>query len=203
MATTDRTKQHIFFVDDEPKVRKVVDRTLKRLSSKVSCFASARDCLEQLSSERCDLLIADVKMPEMNGIELLAEVKRSVPWVPVLLITGYGNIPMAIKALKMGALHFIEKPLEMQSFLSAVESALGRSTPFDPLLGKELTRSEMRILRFISDGKSNKETARILHRSIKTVEVHRSRIMCKLGVDNAVDLLKRAVAMRLVDMEPE
>ena len=203
MATTDRTKQHLFFVDNEPKIRKVVDRTLKRLGSKVSCFGSARDCLEQLSSERCDLLITDVKMPEMSGIELLAEAKRSVPWVPVLLITGYGDIPMAVKALEMGAFHFIEKPLEMQSFLSAVESALDRTTPFDSLLGKELTRSEMRILRFIFDGKSNKETARILHRSVKTVEVHRSRIMRKLGVDNVVDLLKRAVAMRLVDLEPE
>ncbi|MFC1636509.1 response regulator transcription factor [Planctomycetota bacterium] len=203
MVTTDKMKQHVFFVDDEPRVRKTVGKTLERLGLKVSSFGSARDCLEKLSSERCDLLITDVKMPEMSGVELLAEVKRSVPWVPVLLVTGYGDIPMAINALKMGALSFIEKPLETQSFLSAVESALDRTMPFNLLLGKQLTQAEIKVLRLIVDGKSNNKTAQILHRSVKTVEVHRSRIMRKLGVDNAVDLLKRATAMGLVDLQPE
>jgi len=203
MAMANRVKQHIFFVDDEPRVRNVVDKTLKRLGTKVSCFASARDCLEQLRSQRCDLLITDVKMPEMSGIELLTEVKRSVPWLPVLLVTGYGDIPMAVKALKMGALNFLEKPLEMQSFLSAVESALDCTAPFDLLVGKKLTRTEMRVLRLILDGKSNREAAYILHRSVKTIEFHRNNIMRKLGVDNVVDLTKRTAALGLVDLLPE
>ena len=196
---TDRVKQHILFVDDEPRVRKVVDKTLKRLGTKVSCFASARDCLEQLHSQKCDLLITDVKMPEMSGIELLTEVKRFVPWLPVLLVTGYGNIPMAVKALKMGALTFLEKPLEMQSFLSAVESALDGTAAFDPPVSKKFTRTEMKVLRLILDGKSNRETAYILHRSVKTIEFHRNRIMHKLGVDNVVDLIRRAAALGLVN----
>ncbi|MHC4172249.1 MAG: response regulator transcription factor [Planctomycetota bacterium] len=203
MAMTDRVKQHIFFVDDEPRVRKVVDKTLKRLGTKVSCFASARDCLEQLRSQRCDLLITDVKMPEMSGIELLTEVKRFIPWLPVLLVTGYGDIPMAVKVLKMGALNFLEKPLEMQSFLSAVESALDGTAAFEPPVGKKFTKTEMRVLRLILDGKSNRETAYILHRSVKTIEFHRNRIMHKFGVDNVVDLIRRAAALGMVDLLPE
>ena len=199
----DRVKQHIFFVDDEPSVRKVVGKTLKRLGTKVSCFPSAHDCLEQLRSQRCDLLITDVKMPGMDGLELLAKAKHIAPWLAVLVVTGYGDVPMAVKALKMGALNFIEKPLGMQSLLSVVESALDCTAPFDPLVGRKLTRTEMRVLRFIMDGKSNRETAYILHRSVKTIEFHRNHIMRKLGVDNVVDLIRRAAALGLVDLLPE
>ena len=203
MAMAKEVKQHIFFVDDEPGVRKAVGKTLERLGTKVSFFASARDCLEQLSYKRCDLLITDVKMPGMDGLELLAEAKRVAPWLAVMVVTGYGDIPMAVKALRMGALNYIEKPLGMQSLLYAVESALERNTPPDPLPGKELTRAEMKVLRFILDGKSNKETAYILHRSVKTIEAHRHRIMHKLGVDNLVGLVKRAAAMGLVELSPK
>ncbi|MBA7674526.1 Response regulator protein TmoT [subsurface metagenome] len=194
------TEQHIFFVDDEPKVRKAVGRTLEQLGSKVSCFACAADCLEQLRSQTCDLLITDVKMPEMDGIELLAEARRIVPWLQVLVITGYGDIPMAVKAVKAGALDFIEKPLDRQGFLSTVESALKRNAWADPLLGKLLSRTEMKVLRFILKGKSNKEIARSLHRSIRTIEDHRSNIFRKFGVDNLIDLFKRAAEMGLVDL---
>ena len=203
MGMTDRPAQHVFFVDDEPKIRKVVDRTLKRLGIKVHCFASATDCLDQLGSRKCDLLITDMKMPGMDGLQLLAEARRIAPWLPTLVVTGYGDIPMAVKAMRMGALDFLEKPLEMKSFLSAVESALDRASLFDPLTGQKLTRTEMRVLRFILEGKSNKETARDLQRSVKTIEVHRYRMMRKLGVDNIVDLLRRAAAMGLIDLPTE
>ena len=200
---TNRAKQRIFFVDDESSVRKVVCRAFERLGTEVSCLASAADCLEKLRCQRCDLLITDVKMPGMDGLELLTEAKRIVPWLPVLVVTAYGDVPMAVKALKMGALDFIEKPLEMQSLLSIVESVLQRTTPRHPLLGKALTGAEMRVLRFILDGKSNKETAQILHRSVKTVEAHRNHIMRKLGVENVVDLVKRAAEMGLVELLPK
>ncbi|MFC1636510.1 response regulator transcription factor [Planctomycetota bacterium] len=195
-----KVKQHIFFVDDEPHVRKVVGKTLERLGKKVSCFASARDCLEKLSSERCDLLITDVKMPGMDGLELLTEAKRIAPWLTVMVVTAYGDIQMAVKSLNMGALDFIVKPLGMQRLLCAVESALKQTTPPNSLHGKEFSRTERRILHFILDGKSNKETAYILHRSVKTVKAHRYRIMLKLGVSNVMDLVKRATEMGLVDL---
>jgi len=200
MGMIDGTKQHVFFVDDEFKIRKVVDRTLKQLGVKVHCFASAPDCLEQLACQRCDLLIADVRMPGMDGLELLTEARRIVPWLPVLIVTGYGDIPMAVKALKIGALDFIEKPLETKGFISAVESALDRTLPPDSPTGQRLTRTEMRVLGLILEGRSNRETACHLHRSVKTIEVHRNHIMHKLGVGNVVDLVKQAATMGLADL---
>lgn len=194
---TSNTKQHIFFVDDEPGVRKAVGVTLEQNGFAVSCFASAADCLKQMDFQRCDLLITGVKMPEMDGIELLTEVKRRAPWVPVLVVTGYGDVPIAARAFKKGADDFMEKPLEGQALLSAVESTLRRISPADALLGKSLTPAEMRILRLILDSKSNKEMAYLLKRSVRTVEVHRSRIMRKFGVNSVVNLVKRAIEMKL------
>jgi two-component system response regulator FixJ len=195
---TNISKLHIFFVDDEPKVRELVGGTLEQAGFKASCFASAADCLEQLRADKCDLLITDVKLPGMSGIELLTEAKRLAPSLPVLVVTGYGDIPMAVRVMKAGAADFIEKPLERQVLLSAVEFALKQIAPTDPLLRKGLTRAEMRVLYMILDGKTNKETANLLHRSVSTVEVHRKHIMRKLGVDNIVDLVKQATALGLV-----
>ncbi len=197
---TNITKQHVFFVDDEPKVRKMVGRTLEQAGLEVSCFASGGDCLEQLRCRTCDLLITDVKMPEMDGIELLTEVKRIIPSLPVLVITGYGDTRMAVKALKIGALDFIEKPLDRQSFLSAVESALKRNAKIHRLVSGVLTKTEMGVLRLILDGKSNKEIAWLRHRSVRTIEDHRSHIMHKLGVNNLVDLVKQTAVVRIVEL---
>ncbi len=196
-----KTQQHIFFVDDEPKVRKAVCKTLEQLDSKVSCFARAAYCLERLRSRTCDLLITDVKMPKMDGIELLIEARRIIPSLPVIVITGYGDVPMAVRALKAGALDFIEKPLDRQSFLLAVESALKQITSGDPLVGKSLTRAEMKVLRLMLDGKSNNEIADLLNRSVRTIEDHRSHIKRKFNVDNLVDLVKRAAEMGLVELQ--
>lgn len=195
---TNISKLHIFFVDDEPKVRELVGGTLEQAGFKASCFASAVDCLEQLRTDRCDLLITDVKLPGMSGLELLTEAKGLAPSLPVLVVTGYGDIPMAVRAMKAGAADFIEKPLERKVLLSAVEFALKQIAPTDPLLLKGLTRAEMRVLNMILEGKTNKETAYLLHRSVSTVEVHRKHIMRKLGVDNIVDLVKQATALGLV-----
>ena len=194
---TNIAKQHIFFVDDKPKVRKMVGMTLEEAGLKVSCFASGSECLKQLRSQECDLLITDVKMPEMDGIELLTEVKRIIPSLPVLVITGYGDIPMAVNALKMGASDFIEKPLDRQSFLSTVDSALKRNTQPHRLVGDVLTKTEMEVLHLILEGKSTKEIAKLRHRSVRTIEDHRSRIMRKIGVNNLVDLVKQTAIVRL------
>jgi len=194
-------KQRIFFVDDEPKVQELVGETLEKAGFKASCFAGAADCLERLRTDKCDLLITDVKLPGMSGLELLAEVKRFFPSLSVVVITGYGDIPMAVRAMKAGAADFIEKPLEKLSLLSAVKFALEPITATDPLLRRGLTRAEMRVLRLILDGKTNKEAARLLHRSISTIEVHRKHIMRKLGVDNIVDLIKQATTIGLVNQK--
>ncbi len=192
--------KHIFFVDDEPKVREVVGETLEELGSKVSCFACAADCLEHLGFQRCDLLITDVKMQEMDRMELLAKAKRLAPWMPILVITGYGDIPMAVTAIRAGAVDFIEKPLDKKSFLWKVKTILQQSTFDDSYIGKPLTESEIVILKLVIAGKSNKEIAYLLHRSVRTIEVHRSHLMRKLDVDNVVDLVKRAAMMGLVEL---
>jgi len=197
---TNNAKQHIFFADDEPKVREVVSETLEELGSKVSCFACAADCLEQLGYQRCDLLITDVKMPEMDGMELLAKARSLAPWLPILVITGYGDIPMAVTAIRAGAVDFIEKPLDKKSFLWKVKSILQQSTFDDSYRGKPLTESEMKVLKLIINGKSNKEIAHLLHRSIRTIEVHRGHLMRKLDVDNVVDLVKRTAMIGLVEL---
>ncbi len=194
----DYSKQHIYFVDDEPNVRKIVARTIEQLRVKVTCFASGADCLEKLALQHCDLLITDVKMPKMDGIELLTAAKKLNPSLQVLVITGYGDIPMAVRAVKAGALDFIEKPLDRKGFLSIVESVLRRIRRSDRLLGKTLTAIEIKVLRLVLEGKTNKQIANSLHRSIRTVEDHRSHIMRKLGVDNLVDLVKKATIMGLV-----
>jgi two-component system, LuxR family, response regulator FixJ len=190
--------QHIFFVDDEPAVCRSVSQTLQRSGYTVSCFADADHCLQRLQMQSCDLLITDVRMPGMDGIELVRRVKCIVPWLPILVITGYGDIPMAVRAVKAGAAEFIEKPLQKQSFLAAVQAALKQQQDLKNLLkGKSLSKKEMAILHLILQGRSNKEIAQTLHRSIRTVEDHRRYIMRKLDVDNVVDLVKRAAVMGL------
>jgi two-component system response regulator FixJ len=195
---TSRAKQHVFFVDDEPKVRKVVGRTLEQIGLKVRCFACAADCLEQLSSQKCDLLITDVKMPKMDGIELLAEAKRMVPLLSVIVITGYGDIQMVVRAMKAGASDFIEKPLGRRSLLLAVESVLKRNAWNAPLLGKLLTPTERIILRYVLDGKSNKDIAVVCHRAVSTIEDHRNNIYKKIGVPNLASLFKWAAKRGLI-----
>ena len=175
------TKKHIFSVGDKPQVLKMVDRNLQQAGFNVSCFSRISDCLEQLRSRHpCDLLIVDVKLPLMNGTELLTKVKCIVPSLPVLVIVGYGDVTTAVTALKTGASDVIEKPLNMESFLSAVELTLNGNTRPHSLVKSVLTKTEMRILQLILDGKSNKEISYLLQRSVRTVEVHRNHIMRKL-----------------------
>jgi len=195
-------KHHVFVVDDEPSVRKVVAKTLERIGVEVSCFARAKDCLEQLEQRACDLLVTDVKMPEMDGITLLEKAKRLAPWLPVLVVTGYGDVPLAVKAMRLGAADFIEKPLHKETFLRKVEPMLGQKGFPDPYQGKPLTRTELKVLKLIVAGNSNKEIAHILGRAVRTVEDHRSHIMRKLKVHNVIELVERAIKMGFAELPP-
>jgi len=193
-------KQHIFLLGDEPGVREVAKRILEGAGIKVTCFADPTTCLVRLRSQHCHLLITDLKMPGMDGIELSMKVKRLAPWIPVLMISGYGDIPTAVRAIRAGVVDFIEKPLDKTMFMRKVESILPTDGFTDPDLGKPSTPAETNVLRLALDGKSSKEIAKLLHRSTRTVDGHRSNLMRKLDIDNPIDLAKRVAAMELIDM---
>jgi two-component system, LuxR family, response regulator FixJ len=194
---TESTRHDIFFVDDEPSVCKAVQIALAHADYRVSTFTDPLECLATVEKNRCDLVICDVKMPTMSGLSLLVRIKSARPALPVVLVTGYGDVPMAVKALKAGAAHFIEKPLDTPTLLAVVESVLSTSSPLNLMQDRPLTKAEKRVLDLVVQGKSNREIADLLHRSIRTVEDHRTNIMHKLHVSNIVDLIRLVVSLDL------
>jgi len=196
---SDKSGSHVFVVDDDAAILESICLYLKTVEYECSCFESAEDCLGQLSQRKCDLLITDVKMPVKTGLDLLVEAKRIVPWVPILVMTGYGDIPLSVKAMKAGAVDFVEKPLEWNLFLSQIRSLVEKNDFENALKGRPLTGTEKIILRMILQDKTSNEIAGILERSIRTIEVHRNHIMHKLDVHSIVNLVKRAAEMGLDD----
>ena len=186
---------NIYVVDDDNCILTAACTILKDAGYECTCFADADSCLEQLNVRACDLLVTDVKMPGIGGLELLAQAQKLAPWLPVIVMTSYADIPMAVQAVKAGAFEFIEKPFEIDAFLDIAALALKENELGDDFLGRSLTKTEKVILRLILEGMSNKGIAYKLQRSERTVEVHRSHIMRKLDVDNVVDLVKRATSM--------
>jgi FixJ family two-component response regulator len=185
---------HIFFVDDEPTIRMAVQRALASAETHVSVFSCAEDCLAALSRQACDVVITDVRMEGMDGLALLQEVKHHFPWLQVIIVTAYGDIPLAVAALKAGAADFIQKPLDREELLSAIRNALkaGRPVSFPR---EAISHAEAQVLRLFLEGRTSKETAHVLNRSTRTIEAHRQRIMCKFGVHNAVQLAQKASAL--------
>jgi len=196
---TNENLQHIFFVDNEPTVCKAVCESLELHGINVTGFTSGQDCLKQLDSQRCDLLITDLKMPEMDGIELIVKAKHLVPWLPVLMISGYGDIPATVTAMNAGAIDFIEKPLETKTFLQKIESVLQQNHDKNNLMNNSLTKTEIEILKMIIKGDSSKKIAYLLNRSTRTAEAHRTSIMKKFGAENVADLIRRAALIGLVE----
>ena len=192
--------QNVFVVDDEPQVLRAVGETLRDLDVEVTCFVNPVRCLQQTAAGKCDLIVADLKMPEMDGLELLRKVKKKAPWIPVLILTGYADIPSVVAGIKGGAEDVIEKPFVKADLLRCVKSILDEHALLDNQVGRPLTRMETKVLGLVVDGKSNKEIADLVNRSVRTIEVHRAHMMHKLGVENLTDLIKRAVGMGLVHL---
>jgi len=200
---TQETRSVVFFVDDEPSVCKAVGQSLAELPCQFRPFHRGEECLKAVRAghPECDLLITDLSMPDMDGLELLKAVRKIRPHLPVLVVTGYGDIPVAVKAMKAGAVDFIEKPLDEGTFVPLVRSLLDRSQA-ESSKRPPLTEAERKILNLIVDGKGNKEMAYLLHCSIRTVENHRYRMMRKLNVDGTASLVKIAITQGLVATEP-
>jgi two-component system, LuxR family, response regulator FixJ len=195
-----QTRQHIFFVDDNAGIRKATVKMLSDLGCEITCFEKAADCLKRMNSQSCDLLITDVRMPGIDGLALLSRVKRIAPNMPVMVISGYGNVGMAVLAMKMGATDFLIKPFDRDDFLKKVRSILKQSDGDASSFKADLTKVEKNVLQLIINGKSNKEIAHLVHRSLRTIEWHRGHIMQKLGVDNPVDLTKKTIALGLASV---
>jgi two-component system response regulator DctR len=189
------THPKVFFVDDEQDIRTTIADTLSKEGYDVTCFASADNCLREIEHTGCNLLITDVKMPDMDGMELLNKTRCIAPWLPIIILTGYGNVQMAVYATKIGAADFIEKPLNRAKFVNKVKEILFHSVYNAGFNTLKLTKTEMKVLKLILEGQSNKEIAHQLGCALRTVEFHHTHIYQKFGVDNAVELTKKAMAM--------
>jgi two-component system, LuxR family, response regulator FixJ len=193
-----RTKE-IFVVDDDPAVRDAVTTALRMEGYVVESFADSAALLEVIRMRAPAAIVLDVMLPGKSGIDILKLLRNERFPAPVVLITGHGDIPMAVEAIKQGAYDFVEKPIPLDTLLNLIKGAVSRqsekdaqSSDFDlgPIGGNVLTPREREVLREIATGASSKEAGRILGISPRTVEVHRARIMDKLGARNAADLMR-------------
>jgi FixJ family two-component response regulator len=161
----------------------------------VSGYAGPQECLEQLAAKPCDLLIVDLDGCEMAGLDMLEQARRMAPWVASLAIVEHAAVPCAIKAIKAGAGDCLDKPVQQERLLAAVGSQLARVDDSTRRRPRILTQMEVQILQLILAGRTSYDIAAELHRSKRTVDVHRKNIMRKLQATGLVDLIKRALEM--------
>ena len=192
----------VYVVDDDEAVRDSLQWLLEGKDYRVRCFESAEAFLARYDPREVACLIADIRMHGMTGLELQDKlIERHSP-LPIVFITGHGDVPMAVDTMKKGALDFIQKPFDASALVSVVERMLEHArTAFtdqqqaatrEALLAK-LTGRESQVLERIVAGRLNKQIADDLGISIKTVEAHRANIMEKMGANTVADLLKVAL----------
>ena len=189
----------VFVVDDEPSVRRSLARLLKTAGYEVEVFASAREFLEHTPSDGVGCLVLDVRMPDLNGLELQQALAKSDRSMPIVFITGHGDIPTSVRAMRAGATDFLPKPFEADELLRAIERALAtareeqekRSASADAeRLLATLTPRENEVLRHVITGRLNKQIAAELGTSEKTIKVHRGRVMRKMRVQSVAELVR-------------
>src|SRR6185369_15164253 len=192
----------VFIVDDDDAFRDSLCWLLESAGHRIVAYAAAENFLTAYEPDQAGCLVLDIRMPGMNGLELQDELKRRELTLPIVFVTGHGDVPMAVSAVKKGAAEFIEKPFNDRAFLGLIEKALKldaaqrreqtRKMTVTARLEK-LTSREREIMRFVVAGKMNKTIADELCISIKTVEAHRSRVMQKMGVDSVAALVQLAL----------
>jgi two-component system response regulator FixJ len=194
----------VFVVDDDPAVRDALSVVLSLDGFHVSSFAEGDSFVAAARDRVPACVILDVHMPGRSGLEILREFHARHYPAPILMISGRGDIPMAVDAIKNGAVDFIEKPFDAGAVIARVREAVtsraasaSAPRPAAEFPGRErLTRREREVLTLIAAGASNKEAGRRLGISPRTVEVHRARIMEKLGARNAADLVRIVLSER-------
>jgi len=191
----------VFLVDDEPGMLKALTRLLEAEGFTVRAFTSAKTFLESYHAEALGCVVLDVAMPELDGLELQQRLTQSGVLLPIVFLTGHGDIPMSVRAVKAGALDFLTKPVKDADLLRAVRVALQRAAEQRELIRETallrqrysgLTPREREVMAHVVAGELNKQVADALGIGEHTVKVHRSRIMEKMGVPSLADLVRAA-----------
>lgn len=195
----------VYVVEDEASIRDSLAMLLRSVGLASRTFADARSFLAAYQPRPDTCLVADVRMPGMSGIELQEALRSRGAELPIIIITGHGDIAMAVRAMKAGAADFIEKPFHDQTLLDAVHRALARSADprkdaaavDDDEIRKRLatlTPREKEVMALVVEGRPNKAVATRLGLSTRTVEVHRAKAMEKMQAQSLADLVRMAIA---------
>lgn len=192
----------VHVIDDDDAVRESLSFVLDSAGLTARTYESAAAFLAAVQAGVSGCIVTDVRMPEMNGLELVRKLQGMGVVLPVIVITGHGDVPLAVEAMKAGVLDFLEKPFDDEVFLNAVNSALdsgarnlqaeAERARFQAMLSS-LSPREAEVLRGVIDGKSNKLIARELGISPRTVEVYRAHVMSKTGCAGLSDLVRMAI----------
>jgi two-component system response regulator FixJ len=188
----------IFVVDDDDAVRDSLAFLFRSSGYRVQAYASAQEALAGIDPEAQGCVVTDVRMPGMSGVDLLRELKGQGRTLPVIVITGHGDVPLAVEAMKAGAADFLEKPFAEEALLSAVRRALDAPAPSDTADESRerfdsLSQREHEVLGRLINGELNKTVAYELGISIRTVEVYRANIMSKTRADSFAELVRMAI----------
>jgi len=189
----------VFIVDDDEAVRSSLRLLIKSVGLIPTALGSAREFLEKYDPAQPGCLVLDVRMPQMSGLELQEHLNRHGAVIPVIFITGHGDVPMAVEAMQAGAFDFLQKPFRDQDLLDRIQKALEKDRANRAVLNERslirerlesLTPREREVLDMVSSGKPNKIMAADLGVSQRTVEIHRARVMEKMGASSLAQLVR-------------
>lgn len=191
--------QCVFIIDDDDAVRDALSMLLESMDINFRAFSNAIDFLEFFDVSLRGCAVVDIRMPGMNGLELQKKLIEKNSTLPIIFITGHGDIPMAVEAIRNGAIDFMRKPIREQDLLDRIQEALdSEESEHDLNVRKQeqrnaldsLTKREREVFELVSDGIANKVIALDLKISERTVEVHRSQVMKKLKARSLAELVK-------------
>jgi FixJ family two-component response regulator len=195
-------KQTVFIIDDDEGIREGLELLFESIDLNAQSFSSAAEFLTVYNQEMTGCLILDIRMPKMSGLELQQKLKDLNCLLPIIFITGHGDIPMAVEAMRLGAIDFIKKPFNEQHLIDRINEALILDDKkHEQYINKHKTKIEIEslssrereVFERVTDGMMNKVIASDLNISERTVEVHRSHVMMKLGAKTLAQLVRSKI----------